>query len=765
MRFFLIVFLLHSLKVFAQTGSSIGEWRQHPSLFNFKTVCNTGKYVYGGSQETLLRYRFEDNELRLLSKVDGLSDFGISNISHHFSLNLTFIAYINGNIDIINDDETVINISDIKRTNNISGSKKINDVFFHKNIAFLSTDFGLVLVDLVKYEIKESVININSTGNQLSVFSAAVLKDSVYILTNQGVLVSNINSNLLDFNSWSIYEESSGIPKDNLVGLTVYQDELYAAVSGYYNSNDPNIFLNSEKEGLYKLESGTWIMVLQYGDVVNSIVGGADFISASSIGKVFNYDGLTIDTLFVPGVIYETTEVYDDVQWIASHEGLIQFNLPGNFYFLSLSTRKFPNPFKLVNSNKNIYCLYGGYNPNTTNFFKAEGMDVYSENRWENFSLISNNFPGIYDLVDIAYSDLSETYYIASYLNGLVEFKDDRVVNTYNEQNSPLEGLGDDADLIRVTEVESDQNGNIWLAKATDSQLSPCLFKLTQNGDWTSYKLNFGSDSPVYLYNLEIDRKNNLWFTTRSNKGLYVFEPELAGGKLRQLNAGENSGGLPNINVNSTEIDLNGDIWIGTNDGLAIFRNDSDPQAENAYIPYFDGFPLLMGKVISDIEVDGGNRKWVATNDGLWLFNEDATEVLEYFTEKNSPLPTNKVLQVEVDGENGEVFILTDLGLLSYRGTATEAEESEFSDVKVFPNPVRPEFNGTISISGLARNVPVKITDVFGNLVYETFANGGTAVWDGMNYNGKKVESGVYLVFSSTADGEEGNIAKIVLIE
>lgn len=738
---------------------------QHPSLFNFQTVCNTGKYIYGGSPETLLRYRLEDNELRLLSKIDGLSDFGISKINHHPSLDLTLIAYENGNIDLIKNDETVINISDIKRTNNIAGSKKINHIFFHESIAYLSTDFGLVLVDLKKYEIKESVININSTGSQLSVNSTAILKDSVYILTNEGILVSNINSNLLDYNSWSVFEETSGIPQDYLVGLAVFQDKLYAAVTGFYSSGSPEVFLNTAKEGLYQLESGVWDKVMSFGDIVNFIIGGEDYISASSRGKVFNFDGFTTDTLFVPGVVYETTEIIDNVQWMASHEGLIQYNLPENFSFLSLSTRKFPNPFNLVNTNKTIFCLYGGYNPNTTNFFKAEGMDVYSGGVWKNFSLINNNFPGVYDLVDITYSSSRDAYFIASYLNGLVEFKNEVVINTYNGQNSPLVGQGDDLDLIRVTEVEEDQNGNVWVAKASESQLFPCLFRLSPAGDWTSYKLSFGSDSPVYLYNLAVDLKGNLWFTTRSNKGLYVFEPGINGGILRQLTADANSGSLPNINVNAVEVDLNGDLWIGTNDGVAIFRNDSDPFTENAFIPYFDGFPLLMGKVVSDIEVDGANRKWIATNDGLWLLNEDATEVIDYFTDKNSPLPTNKIRQVEVDGANGEVFILTDSGLLSYRGTATEAEEANFSEIKVFPNPVRSDFSGTIGISGLARNVPVKITDVYGNLVFETFANGGTAVWDGRNYNGKKVETGVYLVFSSTADGEQGNIAKIVLIE
>lgn len=190
-----------------------------------------------------------------------------------------------------------------------------------------------------------------------------------------------------------------------------------------------------------------------------------------------------------------------------------------------------------------------------------------------------------------------------------------------------------------------------------------------------------------------------------------------------------------------------------------------DPFSEDAQIPYFDGFPLLTDKQINDIEVDGGNRKWVATNNGLWLFNEDASEVLMNFTADNSPLPTNDIKQVEVDGTTGEVFVLTDFGIISFRGEATDANENKNSNVKVFPNPVRSGFDGVVAISGLVRNAPVKITDIYGNLVYETNAKGGTATWSGNRLNGKRAESGVYLVFSSTAEGEEGNVAKIVLLE
>jgi hypothetical protein len=161
--------------------------------------------------------------------------------------------------------------------------------------------------------------------------------------------------------------------------------------------------------------------------------------------------------------------------------------------------------------------------------------------------------------------------------------------------------------------------------------------------------------------------------------------------------------------------------------------------------------------------VDGGNRKWFATDNGLWLFSEDADEALQHFTTANSPLPSNRIVDVDVNDKTGEVWVATDGGVVSYRGSAT-VTEGKPDCARAFPNPVRPDFSGQVGISGLANNALVKITDVAGHLVYATKATGGTVTWNMTDAQGQRVRSGVYLVLSSDADGNNTCVSKVAVL-
>ena len=85
-------------------------------------------------------------------------------------------------------------------------------------------------------------------------------------------------------------------------------------------------------------------------------------------------------------------------------------------------------------------------------------------------------------------------------------------------------------------------------------------------------------------------------------------------------------------------------------------------------------------------------------------------------------------------------------------------------NVNIFPNPVRPDYQGLVGLTGLARNANVKVTDVNGNLVKEIDANGGSASWDLTNVRGGQIATGVYLFFSSSSDGEETYVGKIAVV-
>jgi hypothetical protein len=232
----------------------------------------------------------------------------------------------------------------------------------------------------------------------------------------------------------------------------------------------------------------------------------------------------------------------------------------------------------------------------------------------------------------------------------------------------------------------------------------------------------------------------------------------------RYFTTATGGGALPSGTVNCLVKDLNGMIWIGTNLGIAGYQNPNNAFTEDFFTPIYNGFPILFDKNVTSIKVDDANRKWVGTSDGLWLFNDDFTEALLYFDKTNSPLPSDNIVDIEIQKETGEVFVATTKGIVSYRNDASVSAEG-INKVKVFPNPVMPNYYGLVAIEGLVDQANVKIMDMAGRLVYETKSNGGTATWPLTNYNGQRATPGLYVVFVIDATGNEKIATKIAVIE
>jgi hypothetical protein len=210
---------------------------------------------------------------------------------------------------------------------------------------------------------------------------------------------------------------------------------------------------------------------------------------------------------------------------------------------------------------------------------------------------------------------------------------------------------------------------------------------------------------------------------------------------------------------------------VGTDEGVAVFYSPQDiltserSDAERILVNV-DGYVqyLLETESVKAIAVDGANRKWFGTERaGVFLLSADGTEQIHHFTEDNSPLFSNNIACIAINDETGEVFFGTAKGLISFKGTATPGTPTN-TDVYAYPNPVRPGYSGPIAIKGLVQDAVVKITDVTGTLIYETRAEGGQAIWNGYNFDGRRASTGVYLVFISTDDGKEAMVTKILFV-
>jgi hypothetical protein len=274
-----------------------------------------------------------------------------------------------------------------------------------------------------------------------------------------------------------------------------------------------------------------------------------------------------------------------------------------------------------------------------------------------------------------------------------------------------------------------------------------------------------------------IDYNGHKWFALDA-AGLFGYNHNktpvnAADDQVINLTTGDYSGALPSNTVTALAVDFDNEIWIGTDNGFAILYNSDgafdagpgDYNAQRVKIPVDGLVEYMLGTTnITDIEVDGGNRKWFGTaNSGVILLSADGLEVIKQFTTDNSPLISNNIIDLEINQTTGELFIITDKGLISYRSDASY-EDPEYSDVKVFPNPVRPEYDGLVTIQGIRYDSDVKVTDVAGNLVYKTTSNGGTAVWNGRSLSGEKVATGVYLIWTSVNEGKGRQVGKVLVV-
>lgn len=344
--------------------------------------------------------------------------------------------------------------------------------------------------------------------------------------------------------------------------------------------------------------------------------------------------------------------------------------------------------------------------------------------------------------------------------------------------------------LIHPVEIETDTDGKLWVADGESGLIS------NWEGVFKSYYPDgirgqvtgiCYSDAKTYATATNIGNvfENNAWKTLSLNQipvyskditDSYGFRWQIVSNgvrvtdnssqQFRLYTIGRNAGNLPSSRVNTIAIDRDGTIWIGTTDGIAavVTARDIFTRQIDAYTPFNSvGRRILLQETVRKIVIDGGNRKWIGTNNGLSLFTPTVDELIQNFTEENSPLPTNEITDLSIDTEIGEIFVLTPKGLLSYQTDATEPKE-DFSAVRIFPNPVRPDFQGVLTISGLRENSAVKITDAAGRLIYETKANGGTASWNLKDSSISRTVSGIYMVFSIAADGSESFVGKVAVV-
>jgi hypothetical protein len=769
----LLLGMLFFTQSFAQKKAEVpvGEWRIHLPYNAVNSIAESPNYLYVGAERGFYSYHKQSGEMELYSKVNGFSDVEVGTLKYHSGLNLLFIAYENTNIDILQGN-SIFNISDILRKS-ILGQKTINDIHFEGNLAYLSCSFGIVIVDLERKAIQDSYLNIGPNGVATPINSLAFYKDSIFAGTAIGILKAPISGlNLSDFNSWdgpiSMRDPRDPLfsPRDSTKArlLRVFKDKLYCEVAQRLRVYDGNLWIFKGDTTPQYLRD-TRSMEICHNQLVYVQVPFRTEISPGI--TIIDQNG---SERFIKENVNNFAILDEDANiWTGGDfTGLVKINNSGQYSYTKPNGPQRATSFSMTPIGEEMWVAGGGTSAQWNPIFSSAGFYRFENGLWK----ARPDIPEIslaYDILTIAADESSDDVFVGSHGFGLIHLNNNQPVKVYTDQNSIL--TKSDGGFVQVDGMAYDSDGNLWI---TNYDSDKPLKVRTRKGEWNAFELP--SNRPTEIV---VDNADNKWMISRDfSVGIMVFKEtegvlSTASNVPLSLQNSVGRGNLPSNEVNALALDHDGELWIGTSEGLAVIFHPAgvfDPErpefkeAKRFIIDDGNDVGYLLGsEVINDIQVDGANRKWVATTTGAWLIAADGTEVLRHFTTQNSPLLSNEVNCIGILPKTGEVFFGTSRGIVSYRGDATGANDMH-GKVTIFPNPVRPGYDGPITINGLPTNATVKITDIAGRLVYEMISNGGTAVWDGNNFNGDRAQTGIYLFITANEEDKDPKVTKLLLV-
>ena len=380
------------------------------------------------------------------------------------------------------------------------------------------------------------------------------------------------------------------------------------------------------------------------------------------------------------------------------------------------------------------------------------------------------------DVNSVDVDPLDPNHVFAGAKSGLYEFQNGKFIKHYNSENSLITSFNNTSKNYQlITSVKFDTDGNLWMLNS-QSPSNQSLIEYTKDGKWVSHHkpelYNLGS-----LECLMQDSRGLLWFVNNHHELPSIYCYQASTDQLNKYSSFVNEDGatLSPVFVRYVTEDKNQDIWIGTNIGpLLLYKKDitSDtPIFTQVKVPRNDGTNyadyLLSGVDISCIAIDGSNRKWFGTNgNGIYVISNDCLTQIYHFTTNNSNLLSNNIEAIAINEQTGEVFAGTDKGLCSYMSDASSPNNEMTKDnVWAYPNPVKPDYTGLITITGLSFDADIKIVTTNGILVNQGRSNGGTYTWNGKDLKGQKVASGIYMVETATSDGSKGIVCKIAIVK
>lgn len=773
-RALLLVAML--VAAWSQLYAAGGQWRIHPKYVGSEAqnIVEMGGRIYYLVSNNLFCFDPETQENEAWNKQNYLSDVVIKNIYHNPDEDYIVVVYDNGNLDVIEADGHVRNLTEIKNAS-LNSSKIVNSVSFASGIFYAATDFGYVVYDADDWEVDESRIYRRASADNPDVS-----------ITVKMLAVARAGNYLVMANDTAFYSGSAAERHDALSSFNVTKASLGKSVQLFpvadgqlFVLTESRLYLASVTQTGVKLET----LVRAKPETVQPTPDGF-LVNFMAQGYYYTFDAQGGNGTKVDG----GNELYcvagDGSLWSVAEDGLHNSKAPESYYMPIGITMG--NPFWMTyNAGKGM--LYLTNTGTLGRMFDPERdptvVNVYDGTRWTDVTpgpLLKNS--GTYWLTFAPEND--DEYYLGSWWNGVYKVRGTQVVQTYNWENSPMIHASDNYFCHAVTTL--DRQGNLWVVQTangvTPVMVLPSAKRRLDNvsaSDWIDLEMTDVRSSK--FSRILATKLNNYIIYSIGNYGpvlVWDYGGDPAG-NVRKITHNsfvdqDNSTYEWDVIFDFAE-DLNGLIWMASTSGVISFDPklafNSDFTINHIKVPRNDGTGLadylLDGNQANCIAVDANNCKWIGTeSQGLFYVSADGSQILRQFNVDNSPLLSNTIRDICCNEATGSIFITTGNGLIEYFPDSAGPAEGDMINVQAYPNPVRPDYGGNVTITGLRDNCLVKIADAAGNVVTQMRSHGGTAQWDARTPSGDRVKSGVYFVFASQGQsGASGAaVAKILIM-
>lgn len=761
--------------IFMLNAQSVGSWQDGFSYHRINKIClGKGNEIIASSPNGLFIYNPKDQSITKLNKTNQLSDVGISAMHFEQSSNQLLVGYSNGNFDRIDANGTN-NIADITFSS-IIGDKKIYDIQVHQDMAYLSTGIGIVVVDLNRLEVKSTYL-IGNQGEASPILQTIIDQDTIYAIGENFIKYAPIaNPFLANYQLWSSIHLQP--ITDPIIGAAKWNSHWVVATNGETSDQLWSTQNQTDWSVLKTFDDGTVCQNLWFNTNRFTVSKNNGYEVWDNQNQLIFEDNQNLWLyLNVQQAIVDESNNY----WIGNSTFGLNYHLQNGTENMVVPQGPMSDGMRRVNGyNDNVWIATGNIYPWWGNTYNTGSQTAHIAGTWSNipFGQGGNDFGNaVQDVLDVAIDPTNVQHVLfGSWENGLVEKLPDGTLRYFNAQtnNSPFQVGPFDADLgwTGVAGLCFDLEGNAWISNSYSS--NPLVF-YSKEKEFTP--LSFSSFvGEGDIIDQVIHTQENYVFAVIKGRGILALNyngtpTNPADDNYKVLSDKEGEGGLPTKDVYCLAEDLDGALWVGSLRGLSIFYNQSSIfqesgfDAEQIFIEQDGNVQILLEtEAINSIEIDGGNNKWIATQkNGVFQFSPDGLKQLAHFTAENSPLPSNTVYDIGINQANGQLYFATDKGLVMYTGKASNFD-NEMGQVYAFPNPVSSEYEGYVTIQGLAYESTVHITDSNGQLIFTTQSEGGRAVWNGRLSNGDRPKAGVYFVLAANPDGSVDNVTKIAVV-